>query len=65
MEALIRANGRVPRQRTTLYGDAPAERRAASFAAPPLADTVSAPVRDAGLKAPPRLIRPGLLARAR
>jgi FO synthase len=65
MEALIRANGRVPRQRTTLYGDAPAERRAASFAAPPLAETVSAPVRDAGLKAPPRLIRPGLLARAR
>ena len=33
MEALIRANGRVPRQRTTLYADAPAERRAASFAA--------------------------------
>ena len=33
MEALIRANGRVPRQRTTLYGDAPAERRAASFGA--------------------------------
>ena len=34
MEALIRANGRTPRQRTTLYGDAPAEQRAASFAAP-------------------------------
>ena len=27
MEALIRASGRVPRQRTTLYGDAPPERR--------------------------------------
>ena len=25
MEALIRANGRVPRQRTTLYADAPPE----------------------------------------
>ena len=36
MEALIRASGRVPRQRTTLYADAPAERRAASFGAAPL-----------------------------
>jgi FO synthase len=65
MEALIRANGRRPRQRTTLYGDAPAERRAASFAAAPLAEPSNPPVRDAGLKAPPRLVRPGLLARAR
>ena len=30
MEALIRAIGRKPRQRTTLYGDAPAARRAAA-----------------------------------
>ena len=65
MEALIRANGRVPRQRTTLYADTPAERRAASFAAAPLAEPLNPPVRDAGLKAPPRLVRPGLLARAR
>jgi FO synthase len=65
MEALIRANGRMPRQRTTLYADAPAERRAASFGAAPLAEPVNAPVRDSGLKAPPRLVRPGLLARAR
>jgi FO synthase len=65
MEALIVANGRVPRQRTTLYADAPAERRAASFAAAPLAEPLNPPVRDAGLKAPPRLVRPGLLARAR
>ena len=64
MEALIRANGRAPRQRTTLYADAPAERRAASLAAPPLAEPLNPPVRDAGLKAPPRLVRPGLLARA-
>ena len=35
LEALIRANGRRPRQRTTLYADAPAERREASFGAPP------------------------------
>ena len=59
MEALIRANGRTPRQRTTLYGEAPAERRAASFGAPPLAEPLNPPVRDAGLKAPPRLVRPG------
>ncbi|MDX6438145.1 MAG: synthase [Gaiellaceae bacterium] len=65
MEALIRANGRTPRQRTTLYADAPAEQRAASFAAAPLAEPLNPPVHDAGLKAPPRLVRPGLLARAR
>jgi FO synthase len=65
MEELIRANGRVPRQRTTLYADAPAERRAASFGAAPLAEPLNPPVRDAGLKAPPRLVRPGLPARAR
>lgn len=65
MEALIRANGRVPRQRTTLYADAPAERRAASFAAAPLAEPLNPPVREAGLKAPPRLVRPGLLSSAR
>ncbi|HUH14509.1 MAG TPA: 5-amino-6-(D-ribitylamino)uracil--L-tyrosine 4-hydroxyphenyl transferase CofH [Gaiellaceae bacterium] len=64
MEALIRANGRTPRQRTTLYEDAAPERRAASFAAAPLAEPLNPPVRDAGLKAPPRLVRPGLLARA-
>ena len=59
LESLIRANGRRPRQRTTLYGDAPAERRAASFGAPPCLDPVNPPVRDAGLKAPSRLVRPG------
>ena len=65
MEALIRANGRVPRQRTTLYGDAPEERRARSFGAAPLAEPLNPHVREAGLPAPPRLVRPGLLARAR
>jgi FO synthase len=65
MEALIRASGRVPRQRTTLYADAPAESRARSFGAAPLAETQNPPVQDAGLKAPPRLVRPGLLVRAR
>src|ERR671910_745859 len=65
MEALIRANGRRPRQRTTLYEDAPPDRRAASFAAAPLAEPLNPPVQDARLQAPPRLVRPGLLARAR
>ena len=37
MEALARRAGRIPRQRTTLYGDARADRRAAAFAAGPLA----------------------------
>jgi FO synthase len=64
MEALIRANGRVARQRTTLYGAAPAERVAASFGAPPLAEPVNPPVRDAGLQAPPRLVRPGFATAA-
>ena len=31
MEAIIRSIGRVPRQRTTIYGDAPAERHRQSF----------------------------------
>jgi FO synthase len=65
MEELIRANGRIPRQRTTLYADAPPERRAASFGAAPLAEPLNPPVGEAGLKPPPRLVRPGLLARAR
>ena len=61
MEQVIRSHGRVPRQRTTLYGDVPAERRAASFAAEPLAEPWNPPVRDAGLKAPSRLVRPGFV----
>jgi FO synthase len=62
LEALIRQNNREPRQRTTLYGDAPAERRSASFGAPPCIEPINPPVKDAGLKAPPRLIRPGFAA---
>ena len=45
MEALIRSVGRIPRQRTTLYGEAPSERHTASFGAPPLADAVNTPTR--------------------
>src|SRR6266550_191086 len=59
MEELIRAAGRMPRQRTTLYGDVPDERRLASFGALPLAEPWNPPVKDARLAAPPRLVRPG------
>jgi len=45
MDATIRGLGRVPRQRTTLYADAPTERRAASFGAAPLTDPISTPAR--------------------
>jgi FO synthase len=59
MEELIRSVGRTPRQRTTLYADAPEERRHASFTAAPLAEPWNPPVKDARLAAPPRLVRPG------
>ena len=45
MEALICSIGRQPRQRTTLYGEASAERRVASFAAAPLAPPIDTPAR--------------------
>ena len=45
MEKLIRSLGRTPRQRTTLYGGASAERQAASFAAAPLTDPINTPAR--------------------
>ena len=44
MEELIRAIGRVPLQRTTLYAQASAERHARAWDPPPLAETVSAKV---------------------
>jgi FO synthase len=62
MEELIRSAGRIPRQRTTLYGDAPEERRLASFGAAPLSEPWNPPVKDARLVAPPRLVRPGFAA---
>jgi hypothetical protein len=45
MEATIRAAGRVPAQRTTLYGSVTEERRLTSFAAAPLAGVVNTPAR--------------------
>jgi FO synthase len=63
MEAAIRAIGRTPRQRTTLYGEPPAERVAASFGAPPLTEPVNPAASEAGLIPPPKLVRPGLIDR--
>ena len=40
LESVIREAGRSPRQRTTRYSDAPAERRSVSFGAPALAEPV-------------------------
>ncbi len=65
MEELIRSAGRTPRQRTTSYADAPKERVRASFGAAPLSEPVNPPVKESGLKAPPRLVRPGFAAAAR
>ena len=60
MEAMIRTAGRIPRQRTTLYGTPDPERVAASFAAAPLAEPLNPPVDTSGLRRPARLVRPGL-----
>jgi FO synthase len=64
MEAAIRALGRTPRQRTTLYGTPDAERTRRSFAAAPLAEPSNPRVNEARLKAPPRLVRPGFAGTA-
>jgi FO synthase len=64
MEEVIRAAGREPLQRTTLYGEAPAERVAAAFAAAPLAPADPPAYDDGGLQRPSHLIRPGLLQAA-
>ncbi len=43
MDALIASVGRVPVQRTTLYGLAPLERQTASYGADPLSEAVNTP----------------------
>jgi FO synthase len=58
MEALIRSAGRLARQRTTLYGEAPPAQVARSFGAEPLAETWSPHVNEARLERPVRLVRP-------
>ena len=63
MEDAIRALGREPRQRTTLYGTPDAERTKRSYGAPPLVEPLNPHVSDAGLRRPTRLVRPGLAVR--
>jgi FO synthase len=60
MEAAIRALGRTPRQRTTLYGAPDPEHMRFSYGALPLAEPLNPHVNDAGLRRPARLVRPGL-----
>jgi FO synthase len=45
MEQIIRAAGRLPRQRTTLYGPVPPERVFASFEAAPIEPKVNTRLR--------------------
>jgi FO synthase len=59
MEELIRSAGRVPRQRTTLYGEPPAEQVARSFGAAPLAEPWNPHVNEARLPRPRKLVRAG------
>jgi FO synthase len=62
MEETIRGLGRIPRQRTTLYGTPAEERTRLSYGAAPLAEPLNPHVNDARLTRPPRLIRPGLVS---
>jgi FO synthase len=64
MERLIRSAGRVPRQRTTLYGEPDAGQRQRSFGAAPLATPREFPAKEQGLVPASRLLRPGFQARA-
>jgi FO synthase len=62
LEGIIRAAGRPPRQRTTLYGEPPVERIAASYGAPPVVPIVNTTARRYERDAPAmELVRPGLV----
>jgi FO synthase len=60
MEAAIRAIGRTPRQRTTLYGAPDPERTRTSFGALGLFEPLNPKVDTSGLTRPTKLVRPGL-----
>ena len=62
MEDAVRAIGRVPRQRTTLYGAPAPARTRVSFGAHPIVEPRNPSVNDARLRSPRRLVRPGLAA---
>ena len=65
MEAVIAGLERTPRQRSTLYGDAPEERQRRSFQAAPLAAVIETPAAKYERKGPLRdLIRPGFEAQS-
>jgi FO synthase len=59
MQQLIEGIGRVPDQRTTLYGEVPAERVVASFGAAPLAEVVTRPPRRRARAKDRQLVRFG------
>ena len=46
MDALIKSLDRTPRQRTTFYGEPPAERVAQSFNAPPITEAINTPAKE-------------------
>jgi FO synthase len=61
MLEMIAYAGRQPRQRTTLYEDAPPERIEAGLAAGELSDIVNTPARKYERKRHGPLLRPGLI----
>lgn len=62
MLAMIEAAGRTPRQRTTLYADAPAERIEAGLKAPEITEIINTPAKKYERKRTKPLQRPGLIA---
>ena len=62
MEALIRAVGRAPQQRSTAYGSVPAERVETSFGAAPLERSSTRRRTSTSAQQPLELVRPGLEA---
>ncbi len=61
MSEMITANGRTPRQRTTLYADAPEERIVAGLAAGELAEIINTPAKKYERSRKGPLLRPGLI----
>ncbi len=61
MVALIKAAGRIPHQRTTLYGDASEERRLAGRRAGELTPIINTPAHKYERKRTAPLLRPGLV----
>jgi FO synthase len=61
MSEMIENNHRTPRQRTTLYADAPAERIATGLAAGELTDIINTPAKKYERNRRGPLLRPGLI----